>query len=165
MNKLSILIGLFAMLLMGCEKDAATKISPNNISHVQGIVADRDGPVTKGKVSVTDNNGNAIATITLNGTAAYSVDLPANTAYPVLLACAVADELLEAVIIDNSVQQQDLTHMSSLVVRSARDLGGITKANMARAAGNAIAQSRTSNSTSTSVGFNGDPTKQYGGWH
>ncbi|MEQ1528023.1 MAG: hypothetical protein ABL925_01810, partial [Methylococcales bacterium] len=66
---------------------------------------------------------------------------------------------------DASVVQQDITHMSSLVVRSARDLGGINKENMVSAAGNAIAQSRTTNGSSTSVGFKGDPTKQYGGWH
>ena len=93
------------------------------------------------------------------------MNIPADTAYPVFLEIAGHDELLEAVVIDSSAVKQDITPMSSLVVRSARDLGGVTKENMARAAINAISQSKTAGGKGTAAGFKGDPTKQYGGWH
>ncbi|MEQ1530592.1 MAG: hypothetical protein ABL925_14850, partial [Methylococcales bacterium] len=135
-----LLVGLLALLsLIGCENSTKAKNSlVSNVNHVQGIVADRDGPVTTGKIVVTDKNGKTITTVNLNNSASYSLDLPADTDYPVVLTCPAADEVLEAVIVDASVVQQDITHMSSLVVRSARDLGGINKENMVRAAGNAI---------------------------
>jgi len=155
-----------ALMLGGCGESPNGK-GPATVaySHVEGIVTDRDGPVTSGKITVKDKNGAAVATVLLDGDSKYSVNIPANTAYPIYLEVAGHDELLEAVVIDASAVKQDITPMSSLVVRSARDLGGVTKENMARAAINAISQSKTAGGKGTTAGFKGDPTKQYGGWH
>jgi len=106
-----------------------------------------------------------LTTVKLKGDSRYSVNIPSNAAYPLLLAIPAHDEVLEAVVMDPAAVKQDITHMSSLVVRAARDMGGFTKENMARAAIGAISQSKTSSGSKTSAGFSGDPTKQYGGWH
>ncbi|WAK00774.1 hypothetical protein [Methylobacter sp. YRD-M1] len=154
------------LLLGGCGESSNDKgVSAGNYSRIEGIVTDRDGPITSGKVIIKDKNGAAITSATLNEDSRYSVDIPANTAYPVVLEIEGHDELLEAVVLDPTAVKQDITPMSSLVVRSARDLGGVTKENMARAAINAISQSKTASGKNTTAGFKGDPTKQYGGWH
>lgn len=155
-----------ALMLGGCSESSNDKGSMAGVyPHVEGIVTDRDGPVTRGEITMKDKNGATVTTITLNGDSKYSVDIPADTAYPVYLEVAGHDGLLEAVVIDVSAVKQDITPLSSLVVRSARDLGGVTKENMARAAINAISQSKTAGGKGTTAGFKGDPTKQYGGWH
>lgn len=160
--------GIVAMLLLlgGCGESSNDKgPATGTYSHIEGIVTDRDGPITSGKIIIKDKNGAAVTSVALNGESRYSVNIPADTAYPVFLEIAGHDELLEAVVIDSSAVKQDITPMSSLVVRSARDLGGVTKENMARAAINAISQSKTAGGKGTAAGFKGDPTKQYGGWH
>jgi hypothetical protein len=159
---------IVAMLLLlgGCGESSNDKgASTGNYSRIEGIVTDRDGSITSGKIIIKDKNGAAITSVTLSGDSKYSADIPANAAYPVFLEIEGHDELLEAVVLDPAAVKQDITPMSSLVVRSARDLGGITKENMARAAINAISQSKTAGGKNTTAGFKGDPTKQYGGWH
>jgi hypothetical protein len=159
---------IVAMLLLlgGCGESSNDKgASTGAFSRIEGIVTDRDGPITSGKIMIKDKNGAAITSVTLNGDSKYSADIPANAAYPVFLEIDGHDELLEAVVLDPTAVKQDITPMSSLVVRSARDLGGVTKENMARAAINAISQSKTASGKNTTAGFKGDPTKQYGGWH
>ncbi len=154
------------LLLLGCgDKSSGKLTAAGKMDQIEGIVADRDGPVTSGNIAVKDNNGATLATVTLKGDSSYSVNIPANAAYPLLLVIPAHDEVLEAVVMDASAVKQDITHMSSLVVRAARDMGGFTKEHMARAAIGAISQSKTSSGTNTSAGFSGDPTKQYGGWH
>jgi len=159
---------LIALLLIsGCEDSSTSKTSITKAAnhHIEGLVTDRDGPLTSGKIIVKNKNGEMLTSTELKGNANYAVTIPANSSYPLFLEITAPDELLEAVIIDSATTTMDISRMSTLVVRSARDLGGFTKENMARAAQMAIAQSRTKGGTNTTQGFNGDPTKQYGGWH
>ncbi|WP_020157566.1 MULTISPECIES: hypothetical protein [Methylobacter] len=165
-NMFQAVIVAVPLLLGGCSDSSNDKGSAAQAySHIEGVVSDRDGPVISGEVAVKDKNGVPVTSVVLNGDSQYSVNIPANTAYPVFLEITGHDELLEAVVIDPSAVKQDITPMSTLVVRSARDLGGVTKENMARAAINAISQSKTASGKGTTAGFKGDPTKQYGGWH
>ena len=161
------LIGLTAILMVsGCGDSSSPKVTATGkTDQIEGIVADRDGPVINGDIVVKDKNGAILTTVKLKGDSRYSVNIPSNAAYPLLLAIPAHDEVLEAVVMDPAAVKQDITHMSSLVVRAARDMGGFTKENMARAAIGAISQSKTSSGSKTSAGFSGDPTKQYGGWH
>lgn len=161
------IMGLSAFLVLGgCGDQSSSKVAgTGKVDQIEGIVADRDGPVVSGSVAVKDKNGATLATVAIQEDSRYSVSIPANTAYPLLLEVPAHGEVLEAVVMDPSAVKQDITHMSSLVVRAARDMGGFTKENMARAAIGAISQSKTSSGTKTSAGFSGDPTKQYGGWH
>ena len=96
---------------------------------------------------VKDANRKTLASTELQGDSKYAITIPANSAYPVTLEIAVDGDLLEAVVMGPASTLQDISTMSTLVVRSARDLGGITKQNMAQAAINAIRQNRRSNQT------------------
>ena len=167
MNKRTLaLLGLTVLMQIGCgESKTSAALSSPKTAHIEGVVANRNGPITQGTIRVSDSKQQPITSLLLDAEAKYVIDLPAATAYPVFLRLETPGEDLEAVIIDASVVHQDLTHISTLVVQSAKELGGITPQNMARAATNAIAQSRTPAGRNTTAGFNGDPTKQYGGWH
>ena len=147
----------------GCGDSSTGK--SNQAAHLQGVVTERDNPVSQGKIIAKDKNGMVVASTELKGNSNYSITIPGNAVYPLVLEIAIDDDLLEAVVMDPSSAQQDISTMSTLVVQSARNLGGINKENMAQAAINAIRQNKKSSGKGTSAGFKGDPTKQYGGWH
>lgn len=144
---------------------AAATFATRDVS-VSGIVADREGLFPAATVTAKTLDGATITQAQTDEQGEYQLVLPKGTAFPVLLHSQGRDgKLIEAVILNESVPRQDLTRMSTLVVASARNLGGITAENMVRAAANAIQQSRTMGGKQTVAGFKGDPTKQYGGWH
>ncbi len=165
---------LFIYLLMmpvlfvaGCG-DSSTPGKPGLSGaavQLRGIVANREGPVSAGQVVIRDSNGRTIATVQLQGQKGYSATIPANTSYPIILSVSNEGKELRAVVLNPETEKQDITVMSTLVVESAENLGGFTRENMARAATNAINQSRTKSGKGTVAGFKGDPTKQFGGWH
>jgi hypothetical protein len=72
---------------------------------------------------------------------------------------------LKAAITSDLVSEQDISSVTTIVVETAMNLGGLTETNLAKAAGAAISQRRSSGGSGGSAGFKGDPTKQYGGWH
>ncbi len=158
-----ILTGLLLML-SGCD-NATNTSSASAKKMIEGVVSYQGELITQGVVEVKDANDQLVARTTINNDAKYRVEIPKNSSYPLLLQVTGQKELLEAVIIDSNAVLQDITSLSTLVVRSARDLGGLTKENMAKAAIHAIQQSKKSSGKRTSTGFKGDPTKQYGGWH
>lgn len=164
MNQFINLIMLSILLSIASCGDTSKDKSPQ-ITRIEGIVTERDEPVTQGKILAKDRNGRMIASTELKGSENYSITIPGNAAYPITLEIAVDDTLLEAVVMSSSSALQDISTMSTLVVQSARNLGGITKENMAQAAINAIRQNQKASGKGTSAGFKGDPTKQYGGWH
>jgi hypothetical protein len=55
--------------------------------------------------------------------------------------------------------------VTTSVVNTAMNLGGLTEVNLAKAAGAAISQRKSTGGSGGSAGFKGDPTKHYGGWH
>ncbi|MDP2180544.1 hypothetical protein [Methylicorpusculum sp.] len=154
------------LLLFGCGENSGNKSQPAvSAAHIEGVVTDRDEPVTQGKILAKDAGGKTVATSDVTNDSKFAITLPASAQYPVVLEVTAGDSVLEAVVLDPMPAQLDISTMSSLVVQSARDIGGITKANMAQAAINAIRQNKKASGKSTSAGFKGDPTKQYGGWH
>jgi hypothetical protein len=126
-----------------------------------------DNPVTKASIEATDRNGKAIANATLNGDAHYRLKLPAGTAFPVVLTAKPEGEAqaLKAAVTSDLVSEQDISSVTTIVVDTAMSLGGLTESNLAKAAGAAISQRRSTGGSGGSAGFKGDPTKQYGGWH
>jgi len=153
-----------SLLIVACGDGSLNKNAKND--RISGIVEDRSGPVSRGKLEVTDTNGNILVSTELKGKDRYAVTIPAMAKYPIVLKVITGDgKVLEAVAMDATSEKQDITVMSTLVVKSARDLGGISQQNMAQAAINAIRQNRKKSGKGTSTGFKGDPTKQYGGWH
>ncbi|WP_431064251.1 hypothetical protein [Methylotuvimicrobium sp.] len=170
MNKLLKLI--FCMTIVsvvaacGDSSSSAKQVGVNSSHVIEGTVTDRDELIVSGKIVAKDKNGATIATAEPDQEAHYLIALPPGSAYPVTLEIAVdKNTLLEAVVMDSALAMQDISTMSTLVVESARNLGGLTKQNMAQAAINAIRQNKKSSGKGTSTGFKGDPTKQYGGWH
>lgn len=165
--KLVFLAAITSLLAACGDSSSGSKQAAVSSSHiVEGIVTDRDELVVTGKIVAKDKQGATIATAVPDSEAHYSISLPAGAAYPVTLEIAVdEDTLLQAAVMDSALVQQDISTMSTLVVESAKNLGGLTKQNMAQAAINAIRQNKKSSGKGTSTGFKGDPTKQYGGWH
>ena len=164
MKRLVNLVILLPLLWVAGCGDASTGKS-TQVARIAGVVTERDKPVTEGKIIAKDKNGMMVASTELKGGSNYSITIPASAAYPITLEIAVDDSLLEAVVMNPASAQQDISTMSTLVVQSARNLGGISKENMAQAAINAIRQNKKASGKGTSAGFKGDPTKQYGGWH
>lgn len=161
---IQIIIAGLLLILLGCDNSTNSSTTSTK-KMVEGVVSYQGDLIAEGTVEVKDVNDRSVARATINNDAKYRVEIPKNSSYPLLLQVAGQKELLEAVIIDSNAVRQDISSLSTLVVKSARDLGGLTKANMAKAAIHAIQQSKKSSGKRTSTGFKGDPTKQYGGWH
>lgn len=166
-QRINIVSILLAMLtISACGNDSGGKSSAGATpSVITGLASNRDGVIASGQVDVKTLSGQQVTKTNLSANGEFKVTVPAGTNYPILLTVQDEDDLLEAVVMSPLAQKQDISDMSTLVVKSARDLGGINKENMARAAINAIRQNKKSSGSGTSAGFKGDPTKQYGGWH
>jgi hypothetical protein len=136
-------------------------------ARIAGLVLTDDGPVQGARIEAKDRNGSTIAKTEIHGDAHYSLKLPAGTDYPVVLTAVPegTTETLKAVAVNDLVSDQDISPVTTIVVDTALSLGGLTEANLAKAAGAAISQRKSSGGSGSSAGFKGDPTKQYGGWH
>jgi len=99
-----------------------------------------DGPVTNARVTITDANGNVIASSNSNAFADYSIDVPAGTAFPVIIkategmdvvtGAAPTFEMLSVVTGPNETQA-NINPFSTLIVKTAQYLpGGLTDQNL-----------------------------------
>lgn len=170
MNKLlNLIFGLVMVLLVtacGDSSSGSRQTGMGGQQVIEGTVTNRDELIVSGNIIAKDKNGAKVAETEPDREGHFSIMLPPGVTYPVTLEIAVDEHtLLEAVVMDSSLAMQDISTMSTLVVESARNLGGLTKQNMAQAAINAIRQNKKASGKGTSTGFKGDPTKQYGGWH
>lgn len=168
MKSLTAILIALPLLLSGCDasNSPSSKSSPTE-SAITGLVLDDDTPITQGKIEAADRNGKVIASATINGDAHYRLKLPAGSAFPVVLTASPEGETrtLKAAVTSDLVSEQDISSVTTIVVETAMNLGGLTETNLAKAAGAAISQRRSSGGSGGSAGFKGDPTKQYGGWH
>ena len=159
---------VFPLLLSACGGSSSPSTQSSAAeSVITGLVLDDDTPITQGKIEAADRNGKVVANTTLNGDAHYRLKLPAGTAFPVVLTAKPEGEgqTLKAAVTSDLVSEQDISSVTTIVVDTAMNLGGLTDTNLAKAAGAAISQRRSSGGSGGSAGFKGDPTKQYGGWH
>jgi hypothetical protein len=158
------------LALTACGPDSKSGSSGGTAAvetRIAGLVLTDEGPATNAAIEARDRNGTTVAQAELRGDSHYSLAIPAGAAYPLVLT-ATADGQpapLKAAVTSALVSDQDISPVTTLVVETALSLGGLTEANLAKAAGAAIAQRKTSGGTGSSTGFRGDPTKQYGGWH
>lgn len=165
---LSVLAGTLA--LAGCGPSSTPGSSSGSgtaEARVSGVVLGDEGPAPKAKVEAKDRNGAVVAQAEAGADAHYSLKIPAGAAYPLILSATAEGEpsALKAAVTSDLVADQDISPVTTLVVDTALSLGGLTEANLAKAAGAAIAQRKSSGGSGGSAGFKGDPTKQYGGWH
>jgi len=161
-----------AALLNACGDNATPQ--PPTSSRISGHVSNDDGPVSKARIEAKDAKGQVAAKTELQADSnTFQITLPTGTAYPVILIAfpeASPNEALKAAVASPLVAEQDISPVSTIVVDTALSLGGINEANLAKAAGAAIALRKKSGGGgggggATTESFKGDPTKQYGGWH
>ncbi|BCX88422.1 hypothetical protein MIN45_P0791 [Methylomarinovum tepidoasis] len=159
------LIFILGLALGGCSEDngSATGRGPTTI---KGLVSDDNGPVPLAVIEATDEQGRLLATTDADASGHFEITIPATAPYPLLLVARLPDnKQLLAVVTSNQVVEQDISPYTDLVVKSARQLGGLTPENIAKAAGAAINMRPSQGGKRSSTGFKGDLTKQYGGWH
>lgn len=166
----ALILGLSVLAACG-DKPApsAPQAAPSRLS---GHVFNDDGPVLQAKIEAKDAKGGVIANTELQGTGQYQLTLPAGTSFPVILTATPGTspgQPLKAAVSNALTAEQDLSPVSTIVVDTALNLGGLSEANLAKAAGAAIALRKKSGGGggggATTESFKGDPTKQYGGWH
>ncbi len=97
----------------------------------------------------------------------YQVEIPAATELPIILtfypaAEAKNQEKMWAVIVYSSLTKYNITPMTTAIAQQAEKMGGYTAANIILAA---ESTTHTPDRNNTSSGFQGDPSKRYGGWH
>lgn len=166
MNKLLPLLILIAPTLIGCGESSHTT-GAASVARITGVVLDDETPASRARIEAIDRAGKVIARAEVSGEPRYRIDLPADAAYPVVLQATIEGEpdALKAAVTGPLVTEQDISSVTTIVVNTAVALGGLTETNLAKAAGAAISQRKSSGGSGGSSGFKGDPTKQYGGWH
>lgn len=173
MNPIRLALMLVLSLVAGCDSGGgggtAVSGAPAKLS---GHVVGDDGPVTQARIEARDAANAVVAGAELNGNSQYALSIPAGTRYPLILTATPPTPevpVLKAAVTGAEAREQDLSPVTTIVVDTALSLGGINDANLAKAAGAAIAQRKKSGGGSgagaTTQSFKGDPTKQYGGWH
>jgi len=160
--------------LTACNDNAPSSSAAATPTRLTGHVSNDDGPVEKARIEAKDAKGQVAAKTELaGGSNSYQLSLPAGTAYPVILTAypqASPEAPLKAAVASPLAAEQDISPITTIVVDTALSLGGLTEANLAKAAGAAISLRKKSGGGgggggATTESFKGDPTKQYGGWH
>jgi hypothetical protein len=108
-----------------------------------------------------------IANTEVGGDGHYRIAIPVGAKYPVVLSASFEGEgsPLKAAVTSDLATDQNISSVTTIVVNTAMNLGGLTEVNLAKAAGAAISQRKSTGGSGGSAGFKGDPTKHYGGWH
>lgn len=159
-----------ALILAACDGNTGTanRTGVAVQTTLTGQVLDEDGTALSGhSVVISDRDGQEILSTQADAEGHFNVKIPADTAYPLVLTASLTTGTnpLKAVVVQENTTEQDISPMTTMVVDTALSLGGLTEANLAKAAVAAISQRKKSGGTGSSTGFKGDPTKQYGGWH
>jgi hypothetical protein len=134
---------------------------------ITGIVLQDETPITKARIEATDSAGKVIANTEVGGDGHYRIAIPVGAKYPVVLSASFEGEgsPLKAAVTSDLATDQNISSVTTIVVNTAMNLGGLTEVNLAKAAGAAISQRKSTGGSGGSAGFKGDPTKHYGGWH
>jgi len=134
---------------------------------ITGIVLQDETPITKARIEATDSAGKVIAYTEVGGDGHYRIAIPVGAKYPVVLSASFEGEgsPLKAAVTSDLATDQNISSVTTIVVNTAMNLGGLTEINLAKAAGAAISQRKSTGGSGGSAGFKGDPTKHYGGWH
>lgn len=172
-NKIKTLLisTMTSFLLVACDGQKQSKPvikvpvqKYKQVKVLRGSVADKNGPVLDGEVSVADSAGRIVVTGQMLNNKEYKVEIPAGTTLPVVITVKPkrSSETLRAVIISPAVSKYDISPLTTKIAKRAKELGGYTYANMVLAADSTVG---VPDANKTSTGFRGDPTAQYGGWH
>lgn len=160
-----------AGLLGGCDSGGGSgsmSVSSTTDAKISGNVSNEAGPITHGRLEVTDKNGKVVASTELQGSNHYEVTIPAGTTYPIVItvfppADAISTAPVKAVVTSEIADRQDVTAVSTIVVDSALALGGLTPENIAKASGGAIGLRQTSGASAAAGGAGAGPGQSGGG--
>jgi hypothetical protein len=156
------------LALAGCGDSSHSGSSQSSApASITGIVLQDETPITKAKIEAMDAAGKVIANTEVGGDGHYRISIPVGAKYPVVLSARFEGEgsPLKAAITSDLATDQNISSVTTIVVNTAMNLGGLTETNLAKAAGAAISQRKSTGGSGGSAGFKGDPTKHYGGWH
>lgn len=163
---------LSAALIGGCDSGTGGGASSASVqtatksAKLTGVVINQAGPISEGKIEVTDARGQSVASASLPGTSnKYTLTVPTGVAYPIVLTAKPANggESVKAVVTGPEAEMMDITTVSTLVVDTARQLGGLTAQNIARASGGAIGQRMSQGGGAGAGGAGGGPGNSSGG--
>ncbi len=158
-NKKVVLIGLLnAFLLSGCNDMQQSKPATQSVTKYTAMSILLSGKV-EGKTSNVDalDGENVVASTSIENRR-YQLEIPAQTKLPIILRSGG----FIAVVVDEDLTSYDINSLTTNIATKAKTLGGYTRQNMILAASNSV---HTPDANKTSVGFRGDTTTQYGGWH
>jgi len=156
------------LALVGCGDSSHPGSSQSAApASITGIVLQDETPITKARIEATDSAGKVIANTEVGGDGHYRIAIPVGAKYPVVLNASFEGEgsPLKAAVTSDLATDQNISSVTTIVVNTAMNLGGLTEINLAKAAGAAISQRKSTGGSGGSAGFKGDPTKHYGGWH
>lgn len=162
---------LSAALIGGCDSGTGGGSSSSvqtaaSSAKLTGVVMNQVGPISEGKIEVTDARGQQVASAALSGVSnKYNLTVPAGVAYPIVLTAKPASggDSVKAVVTGPQAEMQDITTVSTLVVDAALQLGGLTPQNIARASGGAIGQRMSQGGGAGAGGSGGGPGNSSGG--
>jgi hypothetical protein len=160
----------FLLLISACEqspKPAAVGQTPVHqfakSTLLEGTVSTGKSLIKTGTLEVTDQNGLKLKQVEVeNGR--FKVEIAQGTLLPLLLNFSSEShpEKLIAVVLYDSVTKYFIDPSTTAIAKTAKAMGGYTRANLVRAAEDTT---HAPDANKTTTGWRGDPTTQYGGWH
>jgi hypothetical protein len=168
---------LASFLLTACDNNDSSRktiLSSNTTVRkydqavtLYGVVSSKEGSVTSGEISATNEKGIVIASTQLKDSDRYSIEIPAGTPLPILITVTPVtkqsdNQTLQVAVIDPTLKKYDISLLTTAIAKKARAMGGYTYINLRQAA---MDSSSAPDANKTTGGFRGDPTRQYGGWH
>ncbi|MEY2699485.1 MAG: hypothetical protein RIQ52_240 [Pseudomonadota bacterium] len=157
------------LLVSGCNSNNSSSANAPAAfnAKLSGSILDQTGPVTQGRLEVSDKNGQVVVKTPINNGNHYSVTIPAGTVYPIVLTAypegGISNAPVKAVVTSPIAETQDITSVSTIVVDSAMGLGGLTAENIARASGGAIGLRQSSGGGAAAGGGGAGPGQSGGG--
>lgn len=162
------LLSFGAVIGCGDSGKSGSSSSASMEARISGIVNDQHGPIMNSRLEVTDKDGTLVAKQQLSNTNSFNLVVPASASYPIVItafpegASATNSTPVKAVVTSPLADRMDVTDVSTIVVESAMQLGGLTAANIAKASGAAIGL-RQREGVSASSGGGGGGAGQSGG--
>lgn len=165
---------LSTFLINGCDSTSSSNHSTSvsepasEEAKISGNVQDIHGPIMEGTIEVKDKEGRVILTTALDGHSNhYSITVPIGTHYPILLTATPPAgsnaQVVRAVVTSPLADRIDLTDITTLVVNSAEQLGGLTPENIAKASGSAIGLRQRQGVSAGAGGGGAGPGQSSGG--
>jgi hypothetical protein len=161
-------LGFGAVVGCGDSGTSGSSASKAMEARISGNINDQHGPIMNSRLEVTDKSGSVVVKTELVNSNSYNIVVPASASYPIVFtaypqgASAANSTPVKAVVNSPLADRMDVTDVSTIVVESAMQLGGLTAENIAKASGAAIGL-RQREGVSAGAGGGGGGVGQSGG--